>query len=188
MIAARPRSSDHEAHAHPHARAARDQEAQHHRHDVGHRVDDAVAEVVERDRRGAIAIDDERRVFEHFPRGFDQHRQHEAGARWQASRHEPQQRVEGDTVDDVRERVPVGEMLRVLRAVDDAVPELDVATLADRDAAHGQLDDRRGGDDRDRGRRVDPGWARGRNQPLPTSGAERARARCRVRPRAAAPA
>ena len=41
-----------------------------------------------------------------------------------------------DAVDDVRRRVPVGEVLRILRAVGDAVPEFDRAAGADQRMAH----------------------------------------------------
>ena len=53
-----------------------------------------------------------------------------------ARKDQPQQRIEQEAVDDVREGVPVGNLLRILRALHDAVPELDVAALADRRAAH----------------------------------------------------
>ena len=59
-------------------------------------------------------------------------------------------------MDDVRERVPVGEVLRVLRAVDDAVPQLDVAALADGHLSHRKEHDAGGGDQ-----------AEGREEPRP---------------------
>src|SRR6185503_3977254 len=98
------------------------------------------AVVVERDRDGSVPLDDERRILEHFPRSLDEHREHETRALRQTPRGQPQQYVEGDAVDHVREGVPVGEMLRVLRAEDDSVPELDVAALADGYAPHGEFD------------------------------------------------
>ena len=49
------------------------QEAAHHRGDVADGIDDAVAVVVERDRRFAIAIDDEVGVLENLPPRLDYH-------------------------------------------------------------------------------------------------------------------
>ena len=39
-------------------------------------------------------------------------------------------------MDDVSEGIPIGEVLRILGAEDDTVPELNVATLAPRHLAH----------------------------------------------------
>ena len=52
----------------------------HHRQDVAHRVEDAVAVVVERDRRLAVAIDDDVGVLEDLPARLEQHRQRAAAA------------------------------------------------------------------------------------------------------------
>jgi hypothetical protein len=45
-------------------------------------------------------------------------------------------------VNDVGESVPVGDVLRILGAEYDAVPQFDIAALADRLSAHGKEDDR----------------------------------------------
>ena len=107
----------------------------------------AVAVVVERDRGFAIPIDDERRVLEDLPAAFDEERCQQPHADRPAPRDEPQRAVESEAVNDVRERVPVGQVLRVLRAEHDAVPQLDVAALADRHSAHPEQHSRDGSDD-----------------------------------------
>ena len=53
-------------------------------------------------------------------------------------------------MDDVRERVPVGDVLRVLGAVHDAVPQLDLAARAPWQPAHQPQRERRRDDDRRR--------------------------------------
>ena len=121
-----------------------------------HRVDHAVAVVVERDRRLTVPVDDEVGVLEDLPSPFDGDGQDEPEPERPAASNEPQESVEGEAVDDVRERVPVGQVLRVLRAVHDAVPQLDVTALADRDAAHGQQDGRGQGNEPARHQQVTP--------------------------------
>ena len=64
-----------------------------------------------------------------------------------APRDKPQHAVEDEAVNDVRGRIPVGEMLRVLRAHHHAVPEFYVSAGADRRAAHEEQDQRRERDD-----------------------------------------
>ena len=65
----------------------------------------------------------------------------------QPPRDEPEQPVEDKAVDDVRGRIPVGEVLRILRAHRHAVPELHVAACADRRAPHEEQDQRGERDD-----------------------------------------
>ena len=119
-------------------RPARDKEAEHHEQNVAHRVDDAVAVIIERDRQLAIMIDDEVGVLDHLPGRLDGDGEHEP----QAERHrhetrdEPQQPIEDEAVDDVRGRVPVEDVLGVLRALHVEMPELDVAAFADERMAH----------------------------------------------------
>ena len=65
---------------------------------------------------------------------------------------QPEQQVEQEAVDDVGESVPVGEVLGILRAHGDAVPELHIAAFADPDVALKAQDERlrrdqKGGDE-----------------------------------------
>jgi hypothetical protein len=98
-----------------------------------------VAGIAERDRAGAVALDDDRRVLGDLPAALHQHREKKAQPDRGTRQHEPGECIEDEAVEHVRERVPVGEMLGVL-AVDDAVPELDGAAGADRHPAHGVED------------------------------------------------
>src|SRR4051812_40119202 len=56
-----------EGHDHPYREPSRHDKPQHHGQCVRHRIDDAVAIIVERDRAGAVAVDDERAVFQQLP-------------------------------------------------------------------------------------------------------------------------
>src|SRR5690606_12145766 len=87
------------------------------------------------------------RVLEDPPSRLEDRRQYEPQPRApaEAGTDQPEQPVEREAVNDVREGVPVGDVLRVLRTRDDAVPHLDVAALADGYAAHRE-EDRRGDD------------------------------------------
>ena len=55
-----------------------------------------------------------------------------------ARRHQPGQQVKTKAVDDVGERIPIQDVLRVFRTLHDALPQLDGAAGAHRDAAHRQ--------------------------------------------------
>src|SRR6185295_19332219 len=51
----------------------RQQKAADHRKVIGDRIDDAVAEVIQRDRAGAVAVDDPVGILDQFPAAFQQH-------------------------------------------------------------------------------------------------------------------
>ena len=88
----------------------------------------------------AIPVDDQRRVLEDLPRRFEHHREQQPKTQRpsKAPTDRPEQQVESEAVNDVGKGVPVGEMLRILGAEDNAVPRLDVAALADWHAPHRQ--------------------------------------------------
>ena len=65
---------------------------------------------------------------------------------------QPQQPIEDEAVDDVGGRVPVGDVLGVLRAHHHAMPELHIAAFADGLAAHGEQNGRLQGEDADAGK------------------------------------
>ena len=106
--------------------------------DVGHRIDDAVAIVVERDRRLTVPVDHQVRVFDNLPRRLQECGGGQAECERRARRDQPEQAIEREAVNDVREGVPVRQVLRILGACDDAVPGFDVAARADGYAAHHQ--------------------------------------------------
>ena len=113
---------------------------------LGFEVDHRVSVVVQGDRCFSISLDDEFRVLEHLPGRFQGDRNDETNGdlaqSWQCPRNQPQQEVHDKTMDDVRERIPVGDVLRVLRTHDLPVPELDRSAGADEWAAHGEQDER----------------------------------------------
>src|SRR4029453_12398185 len=121
-----------------------------HRHDVRQRVDDTVAVVIERDRRVAATVDDEVGVLDDLPRGLDEHRQDKPGGNTPPTADQPKQQVEGKPMNDVGERVPIRQVLRILGALHEAVPQLDASALADRHASHCGEDGSCGCDDRSR--------------------------------------
>jgi hypothetical protein len=125
-----------EGHDHPYRKPARHHKSQHHRKRVRHRIDDAVAVIVERDRAGAVALDNQRAVLEKLPAALDDDRKCQPEPDRRAREQSPRQRVEQEAVDEVRECVPVGNMLGILRTLHDAVPQLDIAAFADRRSAH----------------------------------------------------
>jgi hypothetical protein len=90
----------------------------------------------ERDGFGAVAVDDDVGIFDDFPRGFEQDAEREPRSKRRARQRQPNQKIERETVNDVREGVPIENVLRIFRTVDDTVPELDVAASADGHAAH----------------------------------------------------
>ena len=113
-----------------------EQEAESAGKDITDRVDNAVAAVAEGDGRHAIVIDDEVGVLEDLPGHRERRRQRQPRRQQPGSvRSEPGQ-VEPETVQDVREGVPIGEVLRVPRAPHDAVPDLYIAAGAPRLASH----------------------------------------------------
>ena len=95
----------------PDRETRRDQKARDHGEDVADRIEDAVAVVVERNRHLAIAIDHHVGVLEDLPRRFEHHRQQQPRADGPAPAHQPEQAVESKAVNDVREGVPVGDVL-----------------------------------------------------------------------------
>src|SRR5260221_5373865 len=138
IVADRPADEELERHGERDGRGCRQgpgkDEADDHESGIRQRIDDAVAVIVERDRRGAIALDDERRVLHHLPGGFEPDREHQRRGKGQrpAPANEAEQRIEENAVDDMSERIPIAEMLRVAGAVDGPFPQLDIAAFADR--------------------------------------------------------
>jgi hypothetical protein len=94
-------------------------------------------------------IDDEIGVLDHLPRRFDGDGQDEPrgeGER-QKARNEPEPPVEQKAVNQVGGRVPVDQVLGVLRAHDVEMPELEIAAFADERMAHQVEGEPRSGDD-----------------------------------------
>jgi len=56
------------------------------------------------------------------------------------ARQKPQREIEDEAVDDVGRRVPVGDVLGVLRAHHQAVPQFDVTAFTDGQMPHGEED------------------------------------------------
>ena len=133
-----------------------EREAEYHGNRVGDRVDDAVAEIVERDRVRTVAVDDEVAVLEDFPSALDQYGEGEAQRRRRPPQHQPEEEIENEAVRHVRQRVPVEDVLGILGAVHDAVPQLDSAAGADGQAAHGPEDQCLQRNDRGHGQKEDP--------------------------------
>ena len=106
-----------------------------------------------------------------LPRRFDDRCGDQTNTDGKAAGDEPQQAVEDEAVDDVRGRIPVGEMLRILRADHHPLPELDGAALADRRAAHEEQHKCRDGDHSKRDGKMTAvdfhGWPSARENPLP---------------------
>src|SRR5262245_30597373 len=84
-------------------------EAEDHGANVAQGVDDAVAEVVEGRGVGAVAVDDEGRVLEDLPAALGGDGDEAARAEGEAPGGEPEDPVEAEAVEDVGERVGVGE-------------------------------------------------------------------------------
>ena len=80
------------------------------------RIEHAVAGITDRRRRLAIAVDDHRRVLDHFPRRFDQQGDEEAALDRPIARDQPQDGIEQEAVDEMARAVPVGEHLAGPRA------------------------------------------------------------------------
>ena len=72
-------------------------------------------EVAKRDGFAPIALDDEAGVFQNLPPGFESNAEHAALPHRQASpQQRPQNRVQTDAVEHMRERVRVEKVLRVV--------------------------------------------------------------------------
>lgn len=89
-------------------------QTRHHCENVADRIQYAVAIVVERDRRLAIAVDDEVGVLENFPGAFHHGRRRKSGREGPARRNEVREAIENEAMDDVRGRVPVTDVLGIV--------------------------------------------------------------------------
>jgi hypothetical protein len=132
--------------------------------DVEAGIEDAVAVVAGGEGGAAVALDDHRGVFQYFPGTFGQHgeektqRQGDSAAGGQA-----QDRVEGQAVDDMGERVGVGDLLGKFGGIDGG-PEGDAVGLGDGEAVHGELDGGGEGEEKEGGEEEGVRKARGRSE------------------------
>ena len=118
----------------------RQQKAADHRQIVGHRIDDGVAKIIQRDGAGAVAVDDPVGIFNQLPATFDQHRDDQPALPGEARKNQKRRAVKQEAMQHVRQRVPVGDVLRILRALHGAVPEFDITAGADRQPSHRKQD------------------------------------------------
>src|SRR3954447_9113564 len=84
-----------------HRQLSREQKAQNHGQVVGNRIDDGVAVVIQRNRAGAITLDDPRRIFDQLPAALDQHRNDQPARPRRVTQQQPGQSVKQKAVDDV---------------------------------------------------------------------------------------
>ena len=133
-------------HRHERRPAPRQKKTGHTGEDVGNRVDDAVAVVAKGNRRGSISIDDLIGVLVNLPRGLEGHDDNRGKANRRRPQRQPSQPIECRAVDDVRERVRIEDLLRVLIAADITGPESDGPVLIGRRSAHGEFQDDGQGD------------------------------------------
>lgn len=108
------------------------EESEHHRDRVRDRIDDAVARVPLRECLLPVRVDHHRRVLRDLPRRFDPDCESESPREREPRKKITERVEEDDAVNDVREGVPIREVLRIARAQDDAFPEFDRAAGADR--------------------------------------------------------
>src|SRR5215207_7257285 len=83
--------------------------------DVGERVYYRVTVVTERGGLFTVTPDNELRVLDHFPKGFDGDRKPEPPDRRQPPGHQRQQPAQGEAVEHVGEAVRIQQVLRVVR-------------------------------------------------------------------------
>ena len=103
---------------HPNRQPAASANPRHAKEDVAHGIEHAVAVVIQRGRFRAVAVDDERGVFQHLPRGFEPNGEEQAEAeRPFAPPRQPGQPVQNQSLDNVGERIPIRDLLGILRAV-----------------------------------------------------------------------
>ena len=95
-----------------------------------------VAAVMQRDRLGAVTVDDEVCVLDNLPGHLDGDGHKQPRAERFARKQEPQHEIEDESMQDVRERVPVEQLLRVFRTAHVPDPEADRVAGADRRAPH----------------------------------------------------
>ena len=93
-----------------------------------------------RNRHGPVAVDDERGVLQDLPDAFEHDRDEEPRAHREAPRHEPEQPVEQEPVQDVRERIRIEHALRLLAAPDVGFQPAEPAVRAQGQPAHPHFD------------------------------------------------
>src|SRR3954451_18449838 len=93
-------------------------------------------QIIQRDRAGAVALDDPVGVLNQLPTALDQHGSYQTGLPGPARQQQPGPRIKQETMDEVRESVPVSDVLRIFRALYHTMPEFDVTACADRQPAH----------------------------------------------------
>jgi hypothetical protein len=107
-----------------HARSKK--EAQRHHQGIAERVHDAVSHIARGKRLLAIMPDDGWAVLGDLPRDLDAHGNQESHADRNARCGQVQHAEKDEAVDEVRKAVPVGELLRHLRAERVVRPQQDV--------------------------------------------------------------
>ena len=115
----------------------------------------------------AITVDDDWAVLEDFPGGFEQDGEGER-VHTVDGKEQPEQQIEQEAVNDVRESVPIREMLGVLQSSRHACQNFHIAAFADPDVAQHAQDkslcgDQQSGHER-RPSSPDPS---GRDHPIP---------------------
>src|SRR5581483_10101525 len=112
------------------------QEACHGGQRVAERIDDSIAIIADGDGGRAISLDDERAVLDDLPCRLKQNGEAQSRANGPMLEDEPQEKVKPKAVQQVRERVPVRQMLRIPGPERISLPEFYIAARADRQPPH----------------------------------------------------
>jgi hypothetical protein len=116
---------------------------------IAERIDDRIAEVIERDRRLAVALDYGIRIFRDFPRAFDRDRDQQAPRERHFSKDQRSYPEKQNAVKNVRERVRIEDVLRVVRAPNFPRPRRVIARLAPPNSTEKTKRKSRGNDNRE---------------------------------------
>ncbi len=145
----------------PHLRVSGNPKADHDHDDIADAIENAVAHIALCNSRLAVAVDDERRIFEKLPASLDNHRDDQAIAgrklfaktRWQETNNEPQKCIEQHAVDDMRERIRIRHPLRILTSPHIPIPPAKMTVGSERrtpvvefDCGDGEEDEESGED------------------------------------------
>jgi len=133
---------DREGDDRPYRQPPAQHEAEYHSERIHKRIDNAVARITLRERLLAVMRNDLRRILQDLPAHFYSEREQESPHERHARKEKPQHPVENKSVDDVREGVPIAEVLGIARAQYHPLPCLHVPARAYEGLAEKRKDER----------------------------------------------
>ena len=107
-----------------------------HRHNIHHRVKHTITIIIQRDCPFSIPINHQRGILQNLPCRLNHYCPKKPNLPRILFQHQPQNPEKDKSMNNMRKRVPITEMLRILTTLSHSMPQLHRPTLTDRHTTH----------------------------------------------------